>query len=163
MKSNHTDGSSSQGMEKRVPPAKTARNYRILLIAILVMLSVQAWFGDFVNIFAAPSNGTSPPVQSLEGLISGIESLGFPLIWHAFEGLVLIGIALALLVLSFIWSNSRAVRISAILAFFFLIAAAIGGALFVLSGFSSGGDSMQMGGSFVGAYAMYFVTLYFAK
>ena len=37
------------------------------------------------------------------------------------------------------------------------------GYLFVLSGFTAGGNTMQMGGASIGAYALYFVTLYYTK
>jgi heme A synthase len=141
----------------------TDRKYRILLVVMLVILSVQAWFGDFVNIFAASSSGVTPPPFSIAGFFQGAESLGIPLIWHTFEGIALVVIGLALIGLSFKWSNAKSVRICSILAFIYVLVAAVGGALFVLSGFSDGGDSMQMGGSFVGAYALYFVTLYYAK
>ena len=43
------------------------------------------------------------------------------------------------------------------------VSAIIGGVLFVLFGFSSGGVSAQMGGSFIGAYAFYFIELYYAN
>jgi len=116
-----------------------------------------------VNIFVAPSAGVSPPPFSLAGLLQGIESLGLPLIWHAIEGLSLVVVGLALVILSFLWSCPKSVKISSLLAFIYLAVAAAGGVLFVLSGFSAGGYSMQMGGSFVGAYALYFVALYFSK
>jgi hypothetical protein len=32
-----------------------------------------------------------------------------------------------------------------------------------LSGFANGGNSAQMGGSFIAAYASYFMTLYYTK
>jgi hypothetical protein len=53
-----------------------------------------------------------------------------------------------------------------IIAFFGLIsvtAAVAGGLLFVFSGFQNDGSSAQMGGSFIGAYASYFLALYFTK
>ncbi|HYR04310.1 MAG TPA: hypothetical protein VEO75_02895 [Nitrososphaerales archaeon] len=43
------------------------------------------------------------------------------------------------------------------------IVAGLGGSLFVLSWFSAGGNSMQMGGARLGAYALYFITLYYTK
>jgi len=44
-----------------------------------------------------------------------------------------------------------------------IISALIGGLVFLLSGFSAAGSSAQMGGSFIGAYAFYFMELYFTK
>jgi uncharacterized membrane protein len=86
-----------------------------------------------------------------------------PLFWHSYEGIVLLLLGIAVLVLSFKWSNKRSVRITSILGLFFLLAAALGGFLFVLSGLSNGGNSAQMGGRFIGAYAFYFMELYFTK
>lgn len=44
-----------------------------------------------------------------------------------------------------------------------VVSAIMGGDLFVLSGFSAGGSSARIGGSFIGAYAFYFIKLYYAK
>jgi hypothetical protein len=44
-----------------------------------------------------------------------------------------------------------------------IISAIIGGTLFVLSGFNNNGVSAQMGGSFIGAYAFFFIELYYTK
>jgi len=141
----------------------TKRRYRILVVVMLLILSVQAWFGDFVNIFVAPATGVTPPPFSVSGFFEGVESLGFTLIWHTFEGIALVVLGASLAVLSFTWSKSRSVRICSLLGFTFVILAGMGGALFVLSGFSNGGNSMQMGGSFIAAYALYFMTLYYSK
>jgi hypothetical protein len=43
------------------------------------------------------------------------------------------------------------------------IVAGLGGYLFLLSGFSAGGHSVQMGGAYLGAYGLYFITLYCTK
>jgi hypothetical protein len=147
---------------KNVP---TDRKFRVLLVITLVILSVQGWFGDFVNIFVAPSNGIKPPAFTLAGFFDALESLPnsfFPL-WHTFEGILLMGLAVAVFALSFKWSKARAVRITSGLGLAAIVSAAVGGFLFVMSGFSNGGNSAQMGGSFTGAYALYFIALYFAK
>jgi hypothetical protein len=44
-----------------------------------------------------------------------------------------------------------------------ILSAAYGGISFVFSGFQNNGDSMQMAGSFIGAYAAYFLVLYFNR
>ena len=142
----------------------TSRKFRILLVATLAVLSVQGWLGDVVNLFVAPTTAQTPPPQNPSGFFQGVASLNsLPLSWHAFEGIFLFLLAVSVLALSFKWSKSRAVRISAILGLFFVFSAALGGYLFVLSGFGAGGNSAQMGGSFIGAYALYFVALYYAK
>ena len=60
-------------------------------------------------------------------------------------------------------NKPRNVQIPAFLGLGMVVSAIIGGVLFVLSGFSAGGSSAQMGGSFIGAYAFYFIELYYAK
>ena len=72
-------------------------------------------------------------------------------------------LAVTSLALSFKWSKRRSVRICTILGTIAVFSAAVGGFLFVLSGFANGGNSAQMGGSFIGAYAFYFMALYYAK
>ena len=141
----------------------TLRRFRVLLVVVLVILSVQAWFGDFVNIFVAPASGVTPPPYSISGFMQAVSSYGFFLVWHAFEGIALFALAIAAFALSFVWSKSKGVRIATGLALFAVFAAALGGLLFVFSGFSAGGNSMQMGGSFVASYALYFVALYYSK
>jgi hypothetical protein len=148
-----------------IPPqiSITLHRLRILIAAILLILTVQAWSGDVVNIFFAPTNGTTPPAFTLSGYAGAIESVGPLLIWHAAEGIVIFALAVALVGLSFRWSKKRSVRICSTLALFFVFSAGLGGLLFVFSGFGAGGNSAQMGGSFLGAYAFYFMELYFTK
>jgi hypothetical protein len=143
----------------------TSRNYRVLLVVTLVILSVQGWLGDTVNIFYAPSSGIAKPPFTLSGFLREMESIpaSYLLLWHAFQGIFLIALAAVVFGLSFRWSNVRGTKVTSGLAFASIISAAIGGFLFVMSGYSDGGNSAQMGGSFIAAYALYFVTLYFAK
>jgi hypothetical protein len=124
-------------------------------------LTVQGWFGDTVNIFLIP---TTPPTveQSASGLLQAINGIGPTLVIHAFIGLAILAIAIVVLALS-LKSKPRNVKIPAILGLFMVISAIIGGVLFVLSCFSNGGVSAQMGGSFIGAYAFYFIELYYTK
>jgi heme A synthase len=60
-------------------------------------------------------------------------------------------------------TKSRGIRVASLLALFFVAVAALGGYLFVFSGFLDNGSSAQMGGSFKGAYAMNFLVLYYSK
>jgi len=146
----------------RVSGSLTSRKLRILLVVNLVILEIQGWFGDTVNLFFATSSVPAYPF-SFSGFIQGVYSLGFTLEYHAFEGMLLMALSVAVLALSFKWSKARSVRICAILGLFFVFSAAVGGFLFVVSGFSNGGNSAQMGGSFIGAFALYFIALYYAK
>jgi hypothetical protein len=154
--------SSSSGLEKA--NHGTQRKFRILLVVMLVILSAQSWFGDFVNVFVAPPSGVTPPSFSMAGFFQGVFSLNnFFLNWHTFEGITILVLSIVVLALSFVWSEARSVRICSILGFVAVLAAGLGGYLFVLSGFSNGGNSMQMAGSFLASYAIYFIALYYSK
>ena len=143
--------------------ASTTRGFRIILVVLLILLTVQGWTGDTVNIFFAPPSGVTPPPAGLGGFSAAVQSLGSILVWHAVQGLLLLALAIAIAFLSFRWSKTRSVRLCAILGLFFVLSAGIGGYLFVTSGFLAGGSSAQMGGSYIGSYAFYFMTLYYAK
>lgn len=134
---------------------------RLLIVATLVLLTVQGWFGDTVNLFAIP---TSPVTVefSANGVFQAIVNVGPTLIIHAFIGLATL--ALGIVVLSFsLKSKPTNIQIPAILRLVMVSSAIIGGTLFVLSGFTNNGVSAQMGGSYIGAYAFYFIELYFSK
>ncbi len=134
---------------------------RLLIVAALILLTVQGWFGDTVNIFFIP---TTPPTveQSASGALQAIVNIGPTLVIHAFIGIAILALAIVVLAFS-LKSKPRNVQIPAILGLVMVVSALIGGLLFVLSGFSNGGNSAQMGGSFIGAYAFYFIELYYAK
>ncbi len=142
---------------------RSLHRLRILIVVMLLIVATQGWTGDFVNVFVAPSQGVSPYSFSMVGFLQGVESLGPFLIWHASEGVLIFALSLVLLFFSFRWSTKRSVRISAALGTVTVVVAGLGGMLFVLSGFSDGGTSMQMGGSFLGVFALYFIELYFTK
>jgi hypothetical protein len=142
-----------------------ARVLRALVVATLVVLAAQGWFGDYVAIFITPANGIARPSPTLDGFAHELQQLPSPFFpaWHAIEGIVLLLLAVAVLVLSFTWSRSRGVRIWSVVGLLSMLAAALGGYLFVNSGFGDGGSSAQMGGSFIGAFTSYFLVLYYTK
>ncbi len=148
----------------RPRPART-RALRILVVITLVLLTVQGWLGDEVNLFGAPPDGTPPPAASLSGFLRAVASLhpALFLLWHTVEGVVLVVLAVAVSVGAFLWSDSTGVRAWSVLGLLTMVSAAVGGYLFVMSGFTDGGASAQMGGSFIGAYAAYFLTLYYTR
>jgi hypothetical protein len=150
-----------QPVAGKIESPRRIHRLRIFIVVNLIILTVQGWFGDTVNIFVAPP-GTNSSVP-FSALLPTITNYGFFLIWHAFEGLLLVILSVALIVASFRWSKKRSVRILSILGALMIISATIGGLSFVLSGFNAGGSSAQMGGSFIGAYAFYFMELYFTK
>ena len=134
---------------------------RLLIVVTLILLTVQGWFGDTVNLFAVPSNPVTVD-QSANGALQAVVNVGPTLIIHAFVGTAILAFAVAVLAFS-LKSKPRSIQISAILGLVMVVSAIIGGTLFVLSGFSNNGVSAQMGGSFIGAYAFYFIELYYAK
>ena len=72
-------------------------------------------------------------------------------------------LALVVAVLSFAWSGRRGVRAWSVIGLVSVLSAALGGYLFVRSGFSDGGSSAQMGGSFIASFASYFLVLYHTR
>jgi hypothetical protein len=144
--------------------ANETRSWRPLRISIaiaLVLLTIQGWTGDVVNLFVTTS--TTPTVsQSFGGFFQGVVNGGPFLIWHGMEGILILLSAIGVLVIS-LRQSRRSVKIAAALGFFFVLSADLGGYLFVLSGFMNGGNSAQMGGSFIGAYAFFFLTLWYTK
>jgi len=82
---------------------------------------------------------------------------------HAILGAPLLIFGIAILVVAFRGVVSVGARICAIIGLIAILSAAYGGIAFVFSGFQNNGNSMQMGGSFIGAYASYFLVLYFNK
>lgn len=137
------------------------RQLRLLIVATLILLTIQGWFGDTVNIFLIPTT-PSTVGQSASGLLQAITSIGPVLVVHAFIGLAVLAFGIIVLAFS-LRSKPRNIQVPAILGLVMVVSAIIGGVFFVLSGFSNGGNSAQMGGSFVGAYAFYFIELYFAR
>jgi heme A synthase len=133
---------------------------RFFLIAMLVILSVQGWTGDYVNLFSVfPTGAVS---SSANGLLQALQKAGQVPLYHAFEGFLLLAFSLVVLFLS-LRTKAKSVQVSSILGFAAVVSAAIGGILFVFSGFQDNGNSAQMGGSFISAYAFYFIELYFTK
>ena len=128
---------------------------------MLIGLTVQGWLGDFVNLFAVFPNGTVG--HTLASFFRAVKTTGNMEIAHAILGALLLIFAIAILVVAFRSVVSIGARICAIIGLIAILSAAYGGIAFVFSGFQNNGSSMQMGGSFIGAYASYFLVLYFNK
>jgi hypothetical protein len=139
----------------------TARPLLILVIHILIGLTAQAWLGDFVNLFAVFPNGTVG--HTLGGFFRAVIAAGNLEVAHAILGALLLIFAIAILVVSFRGATHKGARICAIIGLIAIMSAAYGGIAFVFSGFKDNGNSMQMAGGFIGAYASYFLVLYFNK
>ena len=137
------------------------RSLRIFTILVLVFLTVQGWTGDFSNLFAVFPSGTVS--ASIGGILAGVEKAGPLVTYHALEGALILALSIVVLSLSFSSHASSTLKVFAILGLGSVASALAGGVLFVLSDFQNNGNSAQMGGSFIGAYAFFFLVLYASK
>jgi hypothetical protein len=138
-----------------------SRPLLVLVIHILIGLTVQGWLGEFVNLFAVFPNGTVG--HALGSFFRAVKAAGNMEVAHAILGALLLIFSIAILIVAFKGVVSLGARICAIIGLIAVLSAAYGGIAFVFSGFQNNGNSMQMGGSFIGAYASYFLVLYFNK
>ena len=128
---------------------------------LLIGLTVQGWLGDFVNLFAVFPNGSVG--HTLDSFFQAVKAAGNMEVAHAILGALILIFSIYILVVAFRGVVSIGARICAIIGLIAILSAAYGGIAFVFSGFQNNGNSMQMGGSFIGAYASYFLILYFNK
>ena len=145
----------------RIDTKTSLHRLRVVTVVLLVLMAFQGWLGDTVNLFAVfPSGGVS---GSFHGFVQAVLAVGPVLIIHVLNAFLLLILGIVLAVLILMRTNSRGAKIASVLGAWSILSAMIGGILFVLSGFTNNAYSAQMGGSFIAAYAMYFVTLYFLK
>lgn len=134
---------------------------RIIIVVLLAFMTFQGWLGDTINLFAVFPTVTVN--YSLTGFIEAVSAVGPLLIIHILNACLLLILGIVVVIMTFKRTESKGARISSILGVWFIISAIIGGILFVLSGFSNNAYPAQMGGSFIAAYAAYFVVLYYVK
>lgn len=134
---------------------------RIIIVVLLAFMTFQGWLGDTLNLFAVFPAGTVN--YSLTGFAEAISAVGPLLIIHILNACLLLILGIVVAKMTFKRTESKGARISSILGIWFIISAIMGGVLFVLSGFANNAYSAQMGGSFIAAYAAYFVVLYYTK
>jgi len=127
----------------------------ISTLAILAILSVQTLSGNWITYFLILPGG---PATLSQSFIEGLVKLA---IYHKIMGFIIGGISIFVLIFAFIRRSSIYVRIFAVLGFIITASAGIGGFLFVKSGFQDRFALGQMADSFVGAYAAYFLQLFF--
>jgi len=99
----------------------------------------------------------------MSSILQALQRAGVLVLYHAIEGALILVISVIILALSFRSSGSTWVRVCAIIGLVATLSAAAGGLLFVMSAFQNDAYSAQMGGSFIGAYAFYFLVLYSSK
>jgi hypothetical protein len=131
------------------------RGLWISTLAVLVVMSVQAWSGNWITFLlilpGGPSDLSAQFVQAMANLS----------ICHAIMGFVTGVGSIIVLIFAFIYKSSIYVRIFAILGLIITASAAIGGVLFAQSGFQDRWPLGQMADSFVGAFAAYLLQLFF--
>jgi succinate dehydrogenase/fumarate reductase cytochrome b subunit len=137
-----------------------ARRLWMTVVAILVLLTVQGYTGGFIVLFAVFPSAIN---STISGFYQALTDAGLLTVYHASEGLVLVLISILIVVLALVYRSNIGVRVSAVIGMTAVISAAVGGILFVLSGFKNEGNSAQMAGSYIGAYASNFLVLYFLK
>jgi hypothetical protein len=148
------------GISDQTKRYAASKNLRVCIAVMLVVLTAQGWTGDYVNLFAVFPTAVT---HTMSEIFQALSSAGVLAVYHALEGLFLVVLSLIVLALSFKSSRSTPLRICAIIGTGSVISAAFGGLLFVLSDFLNNANSAQMGGSFLGAYAFFFLALYYTK
>lgn len=127
----------------------------ICTVAILATMTVQGFSGNWITIFlvlpGGPANLGNQFIQAMAGLAA----------YHSGMGFAVGALSVLILVLAFLSRSSIYVRILAVLGLAITVSAAIGGYLFVQSGFADRWPLGQMMDSFVGAYAAYFLQFFF--
>ena len=148
---NHVTGS---GVEEE----RFLQALRVSIVVMLILLTIQGWTGDFANLFATFPTGSVG--ASWGGFWQAVGAAGDVVAYHVVEATALLVLSVVVLVLAI---RHKTGRLFAILGLTAVLSAAVGGVLFVLSGYQADPNSAQMGGSFIGAYASYFLALYSSK
>ncbi|MGD0355294.1 MAG: hypothetical protein ABSB31_07630 [Dehalococcoidia bacterium] len=133
----------------------SSRGLWISTLAVLVLMSVQAWSGNWITFFlilpGGPSNLSDQFLLAMKDFAT----------YHAILGFVIGFGSIIVLIFAFVHKSSIYVRIFAILGLIITASTAMGGILFQQSGFQDRWPLGQMADSFVGAYAAYFLQLFF--
>jgi hypothetical protein len=131
---------------------------RILLwvftIAILALIAVQGLSGNWITYYMVlPGGPTLAP-----GLPVFLAELS---VYHVRTGFAIGAISILVLVLAFLKKSNIYLRVFSVVGLLLTASAAMGGYLFVMSGFQDRWPLGQMTDSFVGAFAAYFIQLFF--
>jgi hypothetical protein len=127
----------------------------VMTILILAAVTAQALSGNWITYFFILPGG---PSDLSPAFIQAMANLA---VFHKMLGFIIGGFSILVLASAFIHKSSFPVRIFAVLGLMASISAAIGGYLFVHSGFQDRWSLGQMADSFVGVYAAYFIQLFF--
>lgn len=134
------------------------RALRWLIVAEVLLLCVQYELGVSLTVAGAfPSVAASG--FSFGTFASYVATAGGSVLAHAVLGILILADALVTLVLAFL-TRVPWLRITALIEFAFVLSAAAGGFLFVLSGFADDSFSYQMSTGFLIAFVFTFLSLY---
>ena len=127
----------------------------ISTLVMLVVLTLQAFSGNWVTFFLILPGAPANLSQTFIGAMSRLAE------YHVVAGFIIGLISILVLIFTFMHRSSIYVRIFAILGLIITASAGMGGFLFVKSGFQDRWPLGQMADSFIGAYAAYFLQLFF--
>jgi hypothetical protein len=137
--------------------ARSWRPLRTLLALTLVLITLQGSTGGYV---AGAGGFTAAIGLPIGGILSALSGASPPVIWHAFEGILVTILAAATAALSLRYPK-RGVKAFALLGLIATLIAAAGGYLVVSTG--PGPADALMSNGFIGTYAFFFMTLYSTK
>ena len=124
-------------------------------IAVLLLIMLQGFSGNWITYFLILPGGPANLSQSF------IEVLAKLAIYHRIMGFVTGLVSILVLVFAFISRSTIYVRIFAVVGFIIAALAAVGGFLFITSGFQDRWALGQMADAFIGSFAAYFIQLFF--
>ena len=133
----------------------TSRALWVCTLAILAIMTVQGFSGNWITIFLVLPGG---PTNLGEQFLMAMAGLAR---YHSVMGFAIGVLSIVIVVLAFLSRASIYVRILAVLGLLITFSAALGGYLFVTSGNSDRWPLGQMMDSFIGAFIAYFLQLFF--
>lgn len=138
---------------------KMQRNFSVTLWVLtgvmLGLITLQGLSGNWITYFLILPGG---PSNLSQVFIGGLVKLAK---YHMIMGFAMGGISVLVLIFAFLRKSTIYVRVFAVLGFVITVLAVIGGYLFFKSEFQDRWALGQMADAFVGAYAAYFVQLFF--
>jgi hypothetical protein len=127
----------------------------ICTLAVLAILTVQGFSGNWITLFLILPGGSANLGDAFIQAMAGLAS------YHVYMGFAIGVFSILEVTLAFISRSSIYVRILAVLGLAITFSAALGGYLFVSSGYRDRWPLGQMMDSFIGAYVAYFLQLFF--
>ena len=135
---------------------------RLMLVATLVLISLQVALGEIVGAVANYPT-TAVPINSIGALFSAMYSAAGPMIFvHASNGILILLVSIGNVILSRRY-HKRSETTSTIAGLVSVAVALIGGYLLAVSDFTNFGGVLLMINSALASYAFFFIALYYTK